>query len=55
MPTTELAQLEADLEHLERQHYCNAMSDDFYYSNGGYAAMQRQIDAVKRQIRELQN
>lgn len=43
------------LLYLESEHERMKMSDDRYYSNGGYNRDYAEIYALKKQIRELEN
>ena len=48
-----IEELEEKLEELKLQDYINSCSDDFYYSNGGQAAMNKKIAEVNEQIKLL--
>ncbi len=42
--------LSEQLASLQSAHMLNQMSDNFYYTNGGYAAAMRQIKTLESQI-----
>ena len=46
-----IEELEAKLEELKFQNYINSCSDDFYYTNGGQAAMDKKITEVNEQLK----
>jgi hypothetical protein len=49
-----LEDLKAEKRALELQDFINSCSDDFYYSNGGKAAMDREIAKVQAAIAALE-
>jgi len=50
---TELEAAVALVETLRFQRWVEGMTDDFYHSNGGYAARTRQIEEAEREVERL--
>lgn len=48
--TVTLLDLVTELRELEIQHYQNSMSDNFYYTNGGYYRMEDKLKSLRRRI-----